>query len=56
MWLGGLYTDNDSDANSDSKTDNDTNADNDIQSMIVQALWLVNQMSQKANGMRTRSR
>ena len=37
MWLGGLYTDNIS--NSD--------ADNDGQSMIVETLWLINQMSQQ---------
>ena len=42
MWTGGLYTD-DTNAN----TNSDTNPDNDGQSMIVQALWLINQMSQK---------
>ena len=38
MWLG-LYTDN-----------SDTDRDNDGQSMIVLALWLINQMSQKVTG------
>ena len=42
MWLGGLYTEN----NTDSDTKNDP--DNDRQSMIVKALWLINQMSQKS--------
>ena len=45
MWLGGLYTDNDTDANTNTDTDSDT--DNDGQSMIVWALRLINQMSQK---------
>ena len=34
MWLGELYTDNDTDANADTNSD----PDNDGQSMIVQAL------------------
>ena len=33
MWLGGLYTDNDTDADAD--TDSDTDPNNDGQSMIV---------------------
>ena len=37
MWLGGLYTDNNA----------DTDSNNDGQSMIEKALWLINQMSQK---------
>ena len=32
IWLGGLYTDNDSDANTDNNSDTDTD---DGQSMIV---------------------
>ena len=40
MWLGGLYT---HDSNADTESDND----NDGQSMIVKALWLINQMSKK---------
>ena len=38
VWLGGLHTHN---------TDSDT--ENEGQSMIVQALWLINQMSQKVH-------
>ena len=45
MWLRGLYTDNDTDA--DTNTNSDTDPDKDGQSMIVKALWLINQMSQK---------
>ena len=35
MWLGGLYTDNDTNANADTDTDSDTDPNNDGQRMIV---------------------
>ena len=41
MWLGGLYTDN----NTDTDANSDTDPDNDGQSMIVWALWLINQVT-----------